>query len=240
MTDLKTVVKELKESTRLANQDLTGAERSTRPGREMQKNQAALKVVELRKTYGDALKQSVFTLFPVGKNSSTFAQLATQVGGAVVVDGGEFYTNLGKRVQQTMGNSDNFGLTQFIVLNTALRSWGVENKVDVMALNFSTDTVTPTLNDVIDTVRKLIEKDNGQTLVKSYIEGQVITQALEQEVDSKVVPVVILNTTHNEQTSLIGSLFRGKGLTIETDNHEVNEDFVTKTFKQVQKQLKGN
>lgn len=240
MSDLKTLIKELKDATTLVNTDLSGTDFKTRPGREMAKNQAALKINDLREEYKESLMKTVFTLFPIGKGSSKFSDLAKLEGGALVVDGEEFYTNLATRVQQTMGPSKTFGLTQFIVLSTALRNWGVENEVDVMALNFSVDTITPTLRDVINTVRNLVEKTNGQSLVKTYVEGQVVTQALEQEVDSKVVPVVILNTTQDEQPSLIGSLFRGRGLTIDTETHEVTEEFVTKTFKQIQKQLKGS
>lgn len=238
MSDLKTLIKELKETQKAANQDLASGDPRTLPGRTMARNAALEKVSKLEENYKAALLQSVFTLLPIGSNSGKFAELANEAG-AVVVDGSEFYKTLAKRCQQTMG-ANVFGLTQFMALNTEVKNWAKSNKVDFTSLNFSTDLNTSNLNDIVNVVRELVEKDNGQRLVKTYIEGQVVTQSLEQEVDSKVVPVVILNTTQNEQASLIGTLFRGKGLTIETDNQEVNSEFITKTFQSVKKVLKGN
>lgn len=240
MSDLKALIKELKETTKLAKADLSVVDPRTRPGHEMARNQAEAKLPELRKAYIDAFGQSVFVLLPTGKNAKTFGELAAQEGNAIVVDGSDFYKTLAARCQQTMGTSQMFGITQFITLRLHLSNWCRDNNVKMDDLSFTNDTVTNSSDEVLSKVRELVEKTNGQRLLKTYIEGQVVEQALNQEVDSKVVPVVILNTSQDEQASLIGTLFRGKGLTVDTENQEVKEEFVNKTFKQVQKILKGN
>jgi len=240
MSDLKTLIKELKETTNLAKTELLGSDPRTRPGHEMARNQAMEKLPTLRKAYMDAFGQNVFVLLPTGKNANTFGELAVQEGGAIVVDGSEFYKNLAGRCLQTMGVHQTFGVTQFVTLRVQLHTWCRENNVRMEDLNFENDTVTKGLSEIVKKVRELVEKTNGQRLLKTYIEGQVVEQALNQEVDSKVVPVVILNTSEDEQASLIGTLFRGKGLIVETDNQEIKEEFINKTFKQVAKILKGN
>lgn len=240
MSDLKALIKELKDTTNLAKTELLGSDPRTRPGHEMARNQAIEKLPALRKAYMDAFGQNVFVLLPTGKNAKTFGELAQQEGGAIVVDSSVFYKSLAARCQQTMGVHQTFGVTQFVTLRTQLHTWCRENNVRMEDLNFANDTITKTSAEVYNKVKELVEKTNGQRLLKTYIEGQVVEQALNQEVDSKVVPVVILNTSEDEQASLIGTLFRGKGLIVETDNVEVKEEFVNKTFKQVQKILKGN
>lgn len=238
--DLKTLAKTLKDTTLAANRDLSEIAQNRDlapmlPGHTMMKNQAIEKLPELRKQYREALTQNVFVFLPLGAGSDRFAEFAKSEGNAMVVDGSEFYTTLAKRCQETMGNTKTFGLTQFLTLQQELKVWARASDVNLQPLSFSFDTITPTLADVVKTVREIVEKSNGQSLIKSYIEEQVVTTAMNQEVDSKVVPVVILNA---EDTQSHSDYFRGKGLIVDTSTN-VTEEFVNKTFKQALKILKG-
>lgn len=235
--DLKTLAKQLRDTTAMANKDLStmAQDRDQRhlvPGHTMMKNQAIQALPEVRKAYREALANNVFVFAPQGANSAQFAEFAKAEGNAMVVDGGEFYTNLAKRVQETMGPTKTFGITQFLTLQQELKIWARDNDVLLQPLNFGNDTITPTLADVTNMVREIVEKSNGQSLIKTYIEDQVVTAAMNQEVDSKVVPVVILNADSHS------NYFRGKGLQVDTTTN-VTEEFVNKTFKQALKILKG-
>lgn len=236
MKDLKSVIKELKDVTKILQQDLEGGDPRTRPGREMLRNQSKEKLETLKKQYKESLNKSVFTIFTTGPKGEEFAKLA-ETYGALTVDGQEFYRNLAKRCEQTMGASRTYGLTQFLTLTSELRMWAQDVGLKFKDLELATDQQAGTTEAVLEIVKKSIEATNGSTLLKCYLENQVLNLALEQEADTKVVPVVVLNTT--EQESLIGTLFRGKGLTLDTNKSEVNEELVSKTFEQIKKLLKG-
>ncbi len=238
MSDLKTLIKDIKETTKQANMVIEGGDTRTRPGREMARNAASGKLEGLRDTYKSTLNKSVFTILPSGKGSKEFAKLAKDFD-ALIVDGNEFYDTLAQRCQQTMGQRQTFGLTQFIALTAELRGFAKSNKIDFVTPVFTTDVQATDLEQVTEIVRDLVEKSIGQTPLKTYIEGQVLNLALEAEADTKVVPVVVLNIASKYQDSLIGTLFRGKGLQVDTNTKEVTPELIKQTFEQVKKLLKG-
>jgi len=238
MTDLKTLIKDIKETSKQANMEIEGGDHRTKPGREMLRNAALGRIEVLKDTYKTSLNKTAFTIMTNGKGGKKFGELAKDFN-ALVIDGGEFYRTLAQRCQQTMGTRQTFGLTQFIHLTGELRNWSISNKIDFTPPIFSVDQQATDLAQVTEIVRDLIEKTNGQTPIRTYIEAQALNLALEQEVDTKVVPIVVLNVDIKNQDSLIGTLFRGKGLQVDLNEKEVTPELIKQTFEQVKKLLKG-
>lgn len=235
--ETKQLLKSLKDTEAIANQTVDGDYR-TRPGREAAKNQANFQLAGLRTEYLAALKNSVFTVLTDGKNQAHFAELAVAKG-ALAVDGSSYYQNLTTLCRKTMGRNT-FGLTQYMVVGTQMKLLA-----DLMGFKYEMPAYTqdheaPTTEDVVQSVRAIVEgAGNGFAFLKADIENQVLTLALKDEVDTKVVPVVVTNVAAKDHDNLISTLFRKKGLSVNTDK-EVTEETVIKTFESIKKQLKGN
>ena len=240
-TDLKTLVKQVKELSRLATQGLEGVDPRMRPGRENQKRQAQDELGPLKTSYKQALNKAAVTIFVNGPGANQFAILAHEAG-AVVVDYADFYENLAKRCFAALGARQTFGLTQYTILISELRMLSDSQNWDFKFVHPTPLVNEPpcsTLEQTVGIVKELVESVNGTNLVKRFLEDQALSGALKEELDSKVIPVVVLNSNKTEQESLIGTLFRGKGLTVDTDD-EVTQQTITKTFEQIKKLLKGN
>jgi hypothetical protein len=237
MTELGKILEELHSTQKLAEADLENTDPRTRPGREMLKNQAVEKLNTVKAQAAEAVKKAAFTLCVNGPGAMNFALIAEDKG-AVVVDSSTLYKTLAQRCWLTIGPRKMFGFTQFSVLQSELRQWAKADKVEFKLETTGLDVPVDTFEDVVREVKKAIEASNGLSILKHDIETRALNLVLTEEVESKVVPVILLNTNENDQSSLIGTLFRGKGLTINTDQ-EVTETTVTKTFEQIKKTLKG-
>lgn len=241
MSDLKSLIEEIKETQKAADFVLENAERATRPGLTAAKNAATAKLPNLKNSYKESLIKSSFMIITTGNLAQEFAELAKK-SGAVVVDCNKAYKSTVDRCEASLGRDRLFGLTQHQIVMSELRMIASEKDVQVKLpqpnLN---DTKCDSKSDVENMVKNTIKSSNGLNLVKMDVEDQAVNQALELGLDSKVIPVVVLNAAPEEQQDLLNQLFRGKGLLLNTDEkEEVNQQLVVKTFEQIKKSLKGN
>lgn len=242
MNNLKTLLKEYKETKALAEINLENTDPRFRPSREMLKTDAINKIDTFKSNLGKEFSKAAFSIFPSGPCQEEFAKLAADQG-AIVVDANEMYAKLGQRCWETMGVSRSFSATQYSTLISELRMLAAELKIDFNLPTFVSSEYAPELDNVINTVKTLVETANQKNIVKVYIENQVYQKAIEEEIDGKVLPVVLLNVVPSEMQKLTVALFSGngvRGMSVETTSENVNEELITTTFKQISKLIKEN
>jgi hypothetical protein len=241
MSELKNLLKQIKTTEALAEMTLEGTDWRTLPGRTSQKAQAKVELEKLETQYKDMLSKSVVTILVTGKNSEKFASLSKVSQDCIVVDYLDFYKKVSVTVEASLSKSRMFGVTQHLLLMQRLGDFNrayeiLSNPPDMPVA----DVYVATVNDVISEIANRIESANGLSVVKTYIEEDVAYQASIKEEFSKVVPVVILNAPASQHDEIIRALFKGKGVSVDTENVETDEKLIIKTFQQIQKNLKGN
>lgn len=237
MSDLKTILKEYKQTYQLATDDLSKFDFRTRPGREMLKNQAVEKLDELKDKYLTELKRTVFLIFPTGSKAQAFAELA-EVENAMVVDASAMYVSIATKLRQSMTGTS-FTVNQFFLMNEQLRTICETLEVDYKEPEWTNDLSFKTFEELVDIVRNFDEATNGQTIVKAFLENLISFTALQKESTTKVNVVVVLN--EKEPQKLANTLSNNKKfLEVNTDKEEVvDTNFVIKTFEQIKKIIKG-
>jgi hypothetical protein len=236
---LKTLFKEYKETEKVALMNTEGVDFKTKPGREMLKASAQEKLKSLNSELQKEVTQSVFTVMVGGTGAQDLATLAAKNSDAIAVDANEVYQKLAERCLETMGSSKTFGITQFLALRFELTLLGTKFQKPFSLGDFKSDMYAPTSKDVSSVVESMVKSANGLNLAKAYIEDQTLTKVFENELDSKVIPVFVLNVKDEDQAELGGVLFRGKNISVNVSKEEVNQESVTSIFEQIKKNLKG-
>lgn len=202
---------------------------------------AKARLETLKTQYAEGVLYNGVAIFLYGPRDKTeqFEQSVANLGGAVVIDGSEMYQRIALPVERAIGRDRKFGVEQTSIMHRVLGEVSNEVKVWISrALKLPTDVILPDAAATLAFVRNTVRAAVGDDLNATYLKTALAREALKIRYKDPVVPVLITNTTPEEAFGL-GLLF-GKGrANIElTEADEINEEFIKKTFKNIQKNLK--
>lgn len=211
---LKQIVTDLKVAQQSASIDpFTWADPRTRPAAHLRKMQAEDEVKSLTSAYKTLVVNHFFRVFVSGDRAQEFGEYAAKEG-AVVVDGTHLYTHLAKALWESQDpNQRKFGPHQQFRLVTELGYYGQSQQyMSMMTPKFDPadmDAPTPTMNDLVQKIRRSIRNANGDDLNRLHLEKSIVSQALDVGAATTVIPVVITGLTTEETQEMFKSLFGG-------------------------------
>lgn len=204
---------------------------------------AKARLETLKNKYAEGVLTNGVAIFLYGPadKAEQFTAKVTELGGAVVVDGSEMYKRIAAVVEPAIGRDRRFGTTQAAIMHRVLGE--VSNEVKVWlsrAIKLPAEVILPDAAATLTFVRNAVRGTAGDELNAQYLKVALAREALKIRYKDPVVPVLITNTTSEEAFGL-GLLFgKGRANVELNETDEINEEFVKKTFKNIQKNLKNN
>ena len=242
MKNLKELAEEIEKTTTLAAKELDDFPVAVRAGWGARLVQAKADLPLLRAEYRNLLLSSGIAIFVTGDAAKAleFAQLVRSSGEGVAVDAEALYKRLADAIDPTMSPARTWGVQQthklHLTLTEIMHEIGLPK---VVAPPHNDSIVLPTHRNVQDYIRKIqLASDNGD-LLRSYVQHLTVQDALKIGYTSSLTPVVVMNATASDTSAL--SLGFGKGaaqVTVGVDD-VVDEAFMVKAFKDINKRLRA-
>lgn len=195
----------------------------------------------LKRDYANSIMTNGVAIFLYGPANKTdeFIQLVQKLNGAVVVDGAELYKRIASVVEPAIGRDRRFGTTQTAIMHRVIGEISKELNVWVSrAMKLPSDVVLADANATLDFVRTSVRDQMGDDMNLTFLKNAIAREALKIRYKDPVAPVLLSNLTPEESVG-IGMVFgRGRANIELTENETIDEEFIKKTFKNIQKNLK--
>lgn len=236
---LKTMLDDLNEARRWANEDLSGWDKATANGAMIRKREAEEQVVSLTAGYRAAIENCIVKVFVTGERAAAFAE-AMDRKNAITVDGSTIYREFAKAVEPSMDHKQRqFTTTQLLLLMQVMQPWMAKRKV--YALNRPTleaadmDVVHKDSESVVETVRKSFRNANNDDVLLYDLTERVMEKVVEKQAATLVVPVLITGVTDEETQSLQKKLFGSQpNVSVEATNSNTDEDLIKEINEKIQ------
>jgi hypothetical protein len=244
MSELSGLLDSLDEARRIASIDVDEpVYQRTRSGMQVAVEHAKQDVKRLQTEYEDSVLKHGVAIFMYGPNEKldAFTQAVTNLKEAAVVDANEMVNRLVEAVEKTMGTSREFTVSQAQILSVRISD--IIRELGLPVLRMIQINELPYLanqEDVTAFVRKVLATQVNATINLQYLKRSVAREAEKIRYKLSVAPVIILNADA-EDIPMFGSMF-GKGMARVTvsDDDNIDEEFIAKTFQEVQKSIKKN
>ncbi len=225
---------ELRDARRLADTNMEEVPVKMRPGRLMAKNQAAEALPGLIA----AVRAATIPTRLVGLYAAGDPGVIARVGAfmaerhGIVVDAGLMYRHIAEYVEAAFGGGRNrtFNTTCFTRMVSCLREqehlFGIkpERNPDYE------EAITPTLTDVVDHVRKLVRAAYGDSRNQLVVSNMILDAVVNGNLTDKRIPVLVVNSTEDEQGSLSSLFSRARAFEFAPD-FDVSEESVASILK---------
>lgn len=194
---LELIIKEIKALTPLANEDVDAGPVETLSGRRGRKNQALIRLQDLREQYTKDLIRSALFIIVTGSKRNEFSELATNKSfGLFGADPETFYRDLADRVHPSLYQGSASPSNLFDVLGRHL-----EDKMSELGLSeynqliFRETYIQPMRNseEFSQVIKKAINEQVGSEIVGVQAANTIVEKAIASGHSSKVTPIV-LNT----------------------------------------------
>lgn len=236
MTELEKAVESYKDLMALSNLDLDEVPKSVRAGRESQKREAQSGLHAAKEVVQANLKKALFGICVKG-DVEAFVAIATEEAECLVVDADAMYRRISNFVGSTMGDRQEFGVSQFAALIQELRQIGTELKLGEMPSPRWTEPVSVgNQAGLFKQVKTMVESATGIELLARYVTSQIVDAAIASGVAKNTVPVILKGEASE---ALLNSIFQeGRTLTTTLEG-VVTKEVVLEVFSKVKKQLKS-
>ena len=237
---LEKALNQLVETEAVCNQDLTGWDPSTKMGMETRKRQAKNDLDVLKNAYKNELINSAIKVFVTGDTVKAKRFVESLDGGSVVVVAGDgVYRKMAKNVEKTLDDrSRHFNTSQLVHLIDELHDFARDFELRDIPLpkmdGNDINTQAPTLEDVVDLVRKAIRATANDDINRIYLEREVLNKAVAVKAAGNVVPVIIHSLTQDEIGGLSQNLFFGRpNLVLDLSDIADDENLVANATKKI-------
>ena len=231
---LPEILKEYKETAKLAQTNLDAVPAATRPGFAVAIRQAQERLPSLKAEYlARELKNSV-AAFAVGDEAKQvkFADVSREVGGTITVDARAAYEKMAKKVEPSIGRSREFSMYQSSLLDQALKELaedtGYTGKFETV--KFRQLKIVNTHEELVDYIRELVFASNGVTPAIIAAQNTILTESLKNDFTGKVLAVVVVNSEPIDRQA-IGSMFTKTAEARVDEVEEVDERFARTVFE---------
>jgi hypothetical protein len=202
VTALLTQIQEHKD---LINQDLSLWDPATRPGKTGAQQEAKLNLPALENQYLYYLQEAALVMILRGDDVSQkgFAEIAAQEGNTITLDAGALYRKLSEGVEESLGYSREFGVTQISQVVDSIRDICLEIGIrETDRPRHMEQVVVLRQADIEAHVRKIVRASDNGFLNNMFMSRELLTQALAKRYTQAVVPVVIVGAEEEEIEAL--------------------------------------
>jgi len=240
---LEEILKNIDQTEKLALIDPSEPQYArTRNGIEVAVRQAKERLGKLKEEYAKAVQGNGVAIFLFGspEKCATFSKLVEDLGEAVVIDASEMYsTKFLPVLEGSIGPTRQWNSNQVSIMHRLLAEVSKDLNVFLTrSLKLPAQAELPNKEATLNFIRDTIRNQLGDDFNVEYLKKVVAREGLKIRYMGSVAPVIVLNSTPEESVGL-GQIFgKGKANVTITDEDEVNKEFIEKTFKTVQKQIK--
>lgn len=230
---LKEMMERYAEAEKTVNEDLSGWDPRTLPGKILYKREAEDTVKQIKDSYKGLVRNSFVKVFVDGAKAQDFKKYIEDNKG-LAVNGNTFYEDFAKVVEPSLDTKDrNFTGTQVVLLINLLQRWMERNAIGSIASPqldaMEMTEPNPDLKSLTNRVRQAIERQNGTALLQRELENRIYELTLQKKYTTTVIPVVVVGLTKNETSDLSKNLFTGQPsvyvtATAKKTNQQLNEE----------------
>jgi hypothetical protein len=242
-TTLEEILKRLDSAQKMANIDPDDpVYTKTRAGIEVAVRQAKEDLVRLRRDYERKVLETGVAIFLYGPadKAKVFGQLVSEMGEAVVIDASEIYTNIAKRIEPSLGHGRQLTAEHISMLHAALMEVAREVGVHLTRpAKLTRMEIIPDFESLVAYVRDELRGNFGDEMNAAYLQLALGREGLKIRYMGSTSPVIILNAVPDEAVGLGQAFGKGRAnIEIGTDD-TIDKEYIVKTFKNVQKQIKN-
>lgn len=241
MTTLEKLSEEYESVAKTAAMNLDDVPAATRGGWSTRVREAQDRLKDLRVEYRNALLKNGVAIFLEGDAAKVgeFVQLVVDGNEGLVVDANTLYDRLAREVEVSLSDQRNWGVTQTYRLHQALQAVMFELGLSEMPMP-SRDSmpIVPTYADTVAHVKSIVKGAVDNQLNRLYIINEALNAAIKIRYIGVMAPVLITNATAEEARELSQEFGKGTATVKVTAEDEVNKDFLSKTFRDVNKKIR--
>lgn len=203
--DIAALLEEIQTFNDLINQDLSAWDPNTYPGKSSQQGEAKKNLPALKAKYLDYLQDAALVMVLSGtQNSQTkFAEIAAEEGNTVTVDAKALYLKLSEGIEESLGYTREFGVTQLSLVINGIRDICLDLGIrETDRPRHLEQVVVLTQADIVDHIRKIVRESDSDFLNVKYMSNTLLQQGLSKRYNQSVVPVVIMNASEEEAKAL--------------------------------------
>lgn len=235
---LQTIINAYNQAAKLAARDPAEYSFTVRPGIEIAVRTAQEQMKTLAAQYATQFNESTVGIFLDGETDKVNEVVALFKQNAVVADAQGLYSRIAAEVEPGMGASRMFTHNQASRALSTIREIGME--LDIMSLkliDFGPAQALPTTADVVAHIRAGIRNAVGDDLNRVYLAAAIARDALKLQYVG-VTPVVLVINAQPYELAGLEALF-GKGAApYVVAGSKIDEEYVSKMLKEVNKKLK--
>jgi hypothetical protein len=241
MNTLEKITTDLDRVEKTATINLDDIPQATRGSWGNAQREAKEQLNALKSSYRDALFGNAVAILMNGDPGKIdeYVKLVRDGGEGLSVDANALYDRLAKSVEETVGGSRQWGVTQTQRLHLALQ--GVLHEVGLTEMPMPAKDSMPfvaTYGDVLAHVRQIVRDAVGDSLNRVYIENAVIKQAREIRYIGVMVPVLVTNARSDEADNLTRSFAKGNTFVNLNTEDVIDKEFLVKSFKDINKKIR--
>jgi hypothetical protein len=210
MRTLQEISKDLAEATASATMELDAVPYKNRAAAQTVIIQATEKLPKLLEEIKEVVVPNrLVGLFATGDTESTVrTALFLESNGGVVVDASKIYDDIADLIEPSYSKERIFCTTQYSLLIQGVRALASElGYLEVESPPFK-ETICKTREDTINHVRTTLRECGvGDMANRDMLSKQIIDTIVRDSVDSKQIPVLIVETSSVEERNAIAALF---------------------------------
>lgn len=232
-------IKTIKENLKMLNKPIPD-EMKFRPSWEMAQREAKVNIEKMYTQLAEEVGEVAVAVFVNGSTAKKLSEEMLEQTPGALVDLDSLYAPLVGTVRQSMSRTNEFSLTQFVLLIRELKQ--LASDVGIGRLNsvdFS-DTVVVAPEALHSVVLDYVDRACGVDLATSYMR-KIMAQEAVKTVSKKtpVFPVYVINCPTKLQVTLGLRAFKRGISTSVVAPEAVTEEAAIETLKTIQKQLKN-
>lgn len=239
MSTLAALIEDYEKNLANANKDLADIPSEVRPAWGTIIANAKEKVKDLKKLISAKISTDSVAIFAEGPGAAAFANLVMSEGEGASVDADVLYGYLAREVESTMSPQRTWGVHQVHKLHLALQE-------QMHALGLSEIPMPdqkefpylPEQEDVHAHVRKVVRGAVGDNMARLHCLAQAAERVVSSGYRGNLVPIVILHARQDEKAGLAVGFARGSATVTVGKDDVVDREFLTKTFKEVNKKIR--
>ena len=187
--------------------------------------------IDAKIRFAEFFPRVAFSVFIKGPGSNTLASLIEEQTESVTFDFSSMLNEITAPIQTQARDSKCFDVVEYGILCAQIRGWCDNYRIFVPPPAFTQAVYVADESGNVDPIKV---RDAAYSYLaqlpsdffKAIVQARLSSMAAELPIDSSVVPVIITNVNDEMADKLNGSLFEGRGMTIEADDNPTTEDAI--------------
>jgi hypothetical protein len=210
MGKISDIVKQIESCNQTLELEIESIPWGHRPSVHIAKRKAEEKLVELKRDLKDVvIPGSLISVFATGDDQAVAATAELLLAnGGVVLNGGKMYNDIVGTIEPSYGAERMFCTTQYGLLVKAISEMAQEFEYEEISPPPFREKMCKTRQDTFNHVVSILRECNvGPQLNKDFLTRQTLNDIIKGRIDSKLIPVLVVEPVTGLEGSLLHSLF---------------------------------